>query len=721
MSHLPHPARTRPAAVRLVGLLLILGLLASSLFILAVAQPPSASAEAISNVDLTFGAGPEQIVAGPDGNLWFTEYDGNRVGRLVPGGGVTEFSAGITAGSGPFGITAGPDGNLWFTEQIGNRIGRITPAGVVTEFSAGISANAGLHSIVAGGDGNLWFTEQNGDRIGRITPSGVVTEFAAGITAAAVPTGIAAGPDGHLWFTEYNGNRIGRITTEGVVTEFSSGMSPGATPNSITAAADGSMWFTEIGVSRIGQITMNGLIFENDNGQKPHSITAGPDGNTWFTEVTTDDIGRITPTGAIQKFANDDGSDARGIATGSDGRIYFARHDTHEIGIVDQLDGSPFVPVTPVRILDSRGSTGGWQGSKLTHGASRSLDVADAAGIPVYATSVVLNVTVTDSTAGSFLSVWPDGTPPPNASNLNFAAGETTANQVVVRVGTEGRVRFSTAVGQTHVVVDLVGYYDTGGTEAERYIAVDPTFARILDSRGPVGGFNGVPLGADGIQTKPLLVHNQGGVSTGATAVVLNVTVTNASAGSFLRVTPTGAPPSNISNVNFAAGQTKANLVTVPIGAGGKIDLFTAVGSTHVIVDAVGYYSPIAGKRYHALRGPTRIVDSRLGLGLSGPVGSSMTGSFDVRGTAGNPSGVPGFARSIAMNVTVTDSTNGSFLTVYPSNIVTPNSSNINFGAGQTIPNMVISQVPSGSQVTVYNAVGAVHVIADATGWFGDD
>ena len=90
---------------------------------------------------------------------------------------VTEFSAGITPGSRPEGITAGPDGNLWFTEFNGGRVGRITPAGVVTEFSAGITPGSSPNGITAGPDGNLWFTEFNGGRVGRITPAGVVTEF----------------------------------------------------------------------------------------------------------------------------------------------------------------------------------------------------------------------------------------------------------------------------------------------------------------------------------------------------------------------------------------------------------------------------------------------------------------------------------------------------------------------------------------------------------------
>src|ERR1022692_4612572 len=90
---------------------------------------------------------------------------------------ITEFGVGITAGALPFDITAGPDGNLWFTENQGNRIGRITPLGAVTEFSVGISPSAGPGEITAGPDGNLWFTERLIDRIGMITSTGVVTKF----------------------------------------------------------------------------------------------------------------------------------------------------------------------------------------------------------------------------------------------------------------------------------------------------------------------------------------------------------------------------------------------------------------------------------------------------------------------------------------------------------------------------------------------------------------
>ena len=74
-----------------------------------------------------------------------------------------------TANSGPFGITAGPDGNLWFTELVGNKIGRIspTPKHKLVEFPVPM-ANSEPASITAGPDGNLWFTEFNGNKIGQL-------------------------------------------------------------------------------------------------------------------------------------------------------------------------------------------------------------------------------------------------------------------------------------------------------------------------------------------------------------------------------------------------------------------------------------------------------------------------------------------------------------------------------------------------------------------------
>jgi streptogramin lyase len=92
----------------------------------------------------------------------------------------------------PDGITAGPDGNVWFTEQGGDKIGRITPGGVISEFQVP-TPFASPTAITAGADGNLWFTIREADEIGRITPSGTVTYFPIP-TPDEYPQGIAVGP-----------------------------------------------------------------------------------------------------------------------------------------------------------------------------------------------------------------------------------------------------------------------------------------------------------------------------------------------------------------------------------------------------------------------------------------------------------------------------------------------------------------------------------------------
>src|SRR5947208_2311203 len=175
------------------------------------------------NPACTLDGGPTSIIAGRDGNLWFTERFGNKIGRIAPTSGlITEFCQVLTAGNpsgitgSPRGITVGPDGNIWFAEVSGV-IGRITSAGVITEFASDLIRDSGPFAITAGRDGNLWFTEFFGNRIAQITPAGVVTEFPPLPNPAPLngPRAITAGPDGNLWFTESYSNRIGRVVFAG--------------------------------------------------------------------------------------------------------------------------------------------------------------------------------------------------------------------------------------------------------------------------------------------------------------------------------------------------------------------------------------------------------------------------------------------------------------------------------------------------------------------------
>jgi streptogramin lyase len=293
------------------------------------------------------GAFLQGTAAGPDGNVWFAEIQGNRIGRITPTGQVTEFSGGLNE---PIGITAGPDGNLWFTQFNGSSVGRITPTGAITVFTAGITPGATPTGIAAGPDGNLWFAETGLSRIGRITPAGTVVEFVVGTQ----PTGITAGPDGNMWFTEWGGNHIGRITPAGTYTFFGTGISPGAKPAAIAAGPDGALWFTEFGGSRIGRITTTGAVTEFSTGitggsnlASPNAfgITAGPDGQLWFVEYGEERIARISTGGSVTEYSGGitAGSTPTGITAGPDGNLWFSE-ETARMGRIGTDAPAPAGP-----------------------------------------------------------------------------------------------------------------------------------------------------------------------------------------------------------------------------------------------------------------------------------------------------------------------------------------------------------------------------------------
>ena len=195
------------------------------------------------------------------------------------------------------------------------------------------------------------------------------------------------------------------------------------------------------------------------------------------------------------------------------------------------------------------------------------------------------NVTVTNPTAGSVLTAYPDGTSLPGASNLNFAAGQTTSNLVVVGVSADGKVDLHNLAGNADVVVDYVGAYALTNPPTVigmPFVPLAP--ARLLDTRD-VGG----PVGAG--QTRSLHVAGVGGVPAEATAVVLNVTVADGTADSFLTVFPGGTARPGVSNLNFGAGKIIQNQVVVPVGANGDIDFSNLAGNVDVIADVFGYFS----------------------------------------------------------------------------------------------------------------------------------
>lgn len=327
--------------------------------LLAAALPGSALASPTIS-EYVSGNNPLEATAGPDGNVWFVEYAGNKIARMTPTGTLTEFSAGLSSNAGVAGITAGRDGNLWFTESTANKIGRITPSGTITQFSTGISAGSAPNGIVAGADGNLWFTETAGSRIGRITTAGSVTEYSTGISPSSNPWGITVGGDGNLWFTEHvNGGGVARITTGGMVTEFaSSGL-----PSGITAGSDGNVWFAENAnpgyiarVSPTGTLTEFSTGLTHDGG--PQDIAAGADGNLYFTESKAGGaLGQITPSGVITEFPSSLSGAPYGITSGGDGNVWFTENASDHVGRLTVAPAA--VTLSPLAISDTTATLAG--------------------------------------------------------------------------------------------------------------------------------------------------------------------------------------------------------------------------------------------------------------------------------------------------------------------------------------------------------------------------
>ena len=353
-----------------------------------------------------------------------------------------------------------------------------------------------------------------------------------------------------------------------------------------------------------------------------------------------------------------------------------------------------YAPITPTRFMDTRSGLGG---AGFGAGESRSMQVSGRAPIPASgAVAVTLNVTVTEPSGSGFVTVWPSDRAQPLASNLNFVAGQTIPNFVTVGLGADGGVKFFSQVG-THLVVDVVGYFYAG------FNPVTP--ARVMDTRSGLSGF---VLGPG--ETRELQIQGNGGLpATAFGSVALNVTVTEPTATGFISVWPTGTERPLASNLNFTPQETIPNAVLVGLGSGGKVSLYNSAGSTNLVVDVAGWFD----LGFDAVT-PTRLMDTRSGLGgvVLGP-GAART--LHVTGIGGIPTdGVGG----VSLNVTVTEPTVAGYLTVWPAGRSRPLASNLNFVAGQTIPNAVSTGVNADGDIEIYNNSGYSHVVVDITGWY---
>jgi hypothetical protein len=370
--------------------------------------------------------------------------------------------------------------------------------------------------------------------------------------------------------------------------------------------------------------------------------------------------------------------------------------------------GARLTPMAPVRLIDSR-TPSKPLGAKL----ALAVQVAGRYGVPTSATGVAVNVAVVSPTAQGYLTIYADGlSSPPLASSANFMQGQTVASFAFARLGSNGRFRIYSHV-TTHVIVDLVGYFDEG--RGSFFHALPP--GRRIDTRqtGQGGMFAAN-------EKRTYAMRGRNGIGASATGYILNLAVVQPSTNGFVTLYPgpcTSANPPTTSSINYATGQTVANLAVGSLGSAGDLCAFAAQ-PTHMIMDVAGYLSPTANEVFYASN-PQRLVDTRSAGGQKFR-GASHLGTFGPgRQTLKvSVAASSGTATAAALRITVInqDSAQG-YLTAYPCGQSLPTVSNLNYpvGPSSAVGNFAVVSVGTNSEICFYVHTTS-HIIIDLQGWF---
>ena len=414
---------------------------------------------------------------------------------------------------------------------------------------------------------------------------------------------------------------------------------------------------------------------------------------------------------------------------------------------VTPLIGATYVPVTPNRLVDSRAGAG-QQG--LTRPLSSKVPAqfgvtnrrtGDASqNIPAGAVAITGNLTAVSTGASGYLALTP--TAPtggvPSTSTLNFPARDSRANAVTVPLSPTGTlwVTFVGAGGVMNVVFDVTGYF-ISNTSGATYLTVTPN--RLVDSRPGVEqqGLSAaltskapVSFGVTGRSADPAK-----NIPSNAVAVTGNLTAVSAGASGYFALTPAapaGGLPST-STLNFPARDVRANAVTVPLGAGGRLYV-TYVGSggkMNVVFDVTGYFVANASGASYVPVTPNRLADSRSGAeqqGLTGALVSQSPAIFTVTNRqAGNATqNIPVGAIAITGNLTAVSTGASGYFALTPTAPAggLPSTSTLNFPARDVRANAVTVPLGTGGGgsgilwVTFVGGGGTMNVVFDVTGYF---
>jgi hypothetical protein len=375
---------------------------------------------------------------------------------------------------------------------------------------------------------------------------------------------------------------------------------------------------------------------------------------------------------------------------------------------VRAADGAAFVTFGPTRVVDSRiglGIEGGLEAYTPV-----SFAVAGANGIPTGAVAVTGNLTVVGQSGAGYVSLTTAPVAHPATSTLNFPARDVRANGVHAALAADGSLSV-TATTATGIVFDVTGYFVTGS--GADFFPISPE--RLVDTRSGRGLDGRFVAG----EPRRARVAGVGGVPADAVAVTGNVVAVNPDNSGFVSVTSAPDADPGTSTVNFRPREIQANNFTVTLAPGGTIGLTYVSGfsgaTTDIVLDITGYYvGNDGGARFFPID-PVRVGDSRVNLGINGPLGSGAPATMQVAGRLG----IPESAQAVAANLVAVEGASSGYAAITPVATKAPSTSSLNFPRYDTRANGVISILsPVGTLGIIFNGIGAAHFVVDVTGYF---
>ena len=265
--------------------------------------------------------------------------------------------------------------------------------------------------------------------------------------------------------------------------------------------------------------------------------------------------------------------------------------------------------------------------------------------------------------------------------------------------------------GQTAVTTALA-------VTGARYTAYGP--ARLLDTRKGIGA-PAAKVSPHG--TVAVRATGTPAIPASATAVAVNLTVTDASDSGWIAATNITASAPTTSNLNYTAGQTVANMAIVPVDpSNGEVYLYngSSTASVDLVVDIDGYFTPDAAKSGYTPLSPSRLLDTRKGVGaIRGQIPGHGAVTLTISGADGGLLPQSGIS-AVELNLTATNPAGGGWIAAVPDtpSAPTPTTSNLNYNRGQTIANAVIVPVGADGRIRLYNGSStAVDLIADVEGY----